>query len=48
MAKEPPRGSTVSATPDSSARICWVRSAIRTARSVGSDSASSIELVCSD
>ena len=38
----------VSATPDSCARICWVRSATRTACSDGSDSASSIELVWSD
>ena len=38
----------VSATPDSWARICWVRRAMRTASSLGSESASSIELVCSD
>ena len=35
-------------TPDSMAMICWVRSATRTASSVGSASASSKELVCSD
>ena len=35
-------------TPVSWAMICWVRSAIRTAFSVGSASASSHELVCSD
>ena len=34
--------------PDSKAMICWVRSATRTASSVGSASASSKELVCSD
>ena len=38
----------VLAAPDSWARICWVRSAIRTASSVGSASASSKEFVCSD
>ena len=48
MAKAPPSGSAMSATPDSWARICWVRSAIRTACSVGSASASSIEFVCRD
>ena len=35
-------------TPVSWAITCWVRSAIRTASSVGSASASSKELVCSD
>ena len=38
----------MSVTPDSSARICWVRSAMRAACSVGSPSASSNALVCSD
>ena len=38
----------VSATPDSCARICWVRSAMRAAVSLGSASASSYEFVCSD
>ena len=33
-------------TPDSCAITCWVRSAIRTASSVGSASASSKEFVC--
>ena len=36
------------ATPVSSAMICWVRSAIFTAKSVGSASVSSSELVWSD
>ncbi len=36
------------ATPDSCARICWVRSAIFTAKSVGSASVSSRELVWSE
>ncbi len=44
----PPSGSIVFATPVSSAMICWVRSATRTASSVGSASASSKEFVCSD
>ena len=35
-------------TPVSCAMICWVRNATRTARSVGSASASSNELVCND
>ena len=35
-------------TPDSWAMTCWVRSARRTASSVGSASASSYEFVCSD
>ena len=35
-------------TPVSCAITCWVRSAIRTASSVGSASASSKEFVCSD
>ena len=47
-ANEPPSGSTVSLTPDSYARICCVRSATRTACSVGRPSASSFEFVCSD
>ena len=38
----------MSATPDSNASTCCVRSAIRTACSLGSASASSIEFVCSD
>ena len=38
---EPPSGSIVLATPVSWAMICWVRSAMRTASSVGSASASS-------
>ncbi len=38
----------MSATPDSLAMICWVRSAMRADSSVGSPSASSRELVCSD
>jgi hypothetical protein len=38
----------VLATPDSSAMICWVRSATVTACSVGSANVSSIELVWSD
>ena len=41
-------GSTVLATPDSCAMICCVRSAMRAASSVGSASASSRPLVCSD
>ena len=45
---EPPRGSAVFATPDSCAITCCVRSAMVTASSVGSASASSSELVCSD
>src|SRR3990172_2746455 len=45
---EPPSGSMVLATPDSSAMICWVRSATVTACSVGSANVSSIELVWSD
>ncbi len=45
---EPPNGSIVFVTPVSWAMICWVRSAIRTASSVGSASASSKVLVCSD
>ena len=44
----PPTGSTVLVTPLSSAMICCVRSASRAASSVGSASASSRELVCSD
>src|SRR3972149_4309504 len=42
---EPPSGSIVLATPDSSARICCVRSAIVTAACEGSASASSTALV---
>ena len=38
----------MSATPDSCASTCWVRRAIRAERSVGSASASSKPLVCSD
>jgi hypothetical protein len=38
---EPPRGSMLRATPVSSARICWVRSATVTASSVGSAQVSS-------
>ena len=38
----------VSATPDSSAMICWVRNAIRAASSLGSASASSYAFVWSD
>ena len=41
----PSAGSTVLVTPLSSAMICWVRSAIRTAFSEGSASASSMEFV---
>ena len=48
MKCEPANGSTVSAAPDSCAITCWVRSAIRAERSVGSASASSNPLVCSD
>ena len=44
----PPSGSMVSATPDSSAMICCVRSAMRADSSVGSASASSYAFVCSD
>ena len=45
---EPPSGSTTFATPLSWAMICCVRSASVAASSVGSASASSSELVCSD
>ena len=45
---DPPSGSTVLVTPNSSAMTCCVLSAILTALSEGSASASSIELVCSD
>ena len=45
---EPANGSTLSATPDSWPMICWVRSAIFAARSVGSASASSNPFVWSD
>ncbi len=45
---EPPSGSIVVVTPVSWAMICCVRSATRTASSVGSASASSNEFVCSD
>ena len=45
---EPPSGSIVLATPVSCAMICWARSAMRAASSVGSASASSWEFVCSD
>src|SRR6266851_2514305 len=48
MVSLPPTGSTVLARPLSAARICCVRSARRAESSVGSDSASSRELVCSD
>ena len=48
MRKEPPRGSTVSATPDSWPIICWVLRAIWTDSSEGSASASSRELVWRD
>src|SRR5919198_967749 len=48
MKYEPANGSAVSAAPDSWARTCWVRSAIRAERSVGSASASSKPLVCKD
>ena len=41
MTYEPATGSTVFATPDSEARICCVRSAMRADSSVGSASASS-------
>ncbi len=44
----PPTGSAVLVTPVSCAMICWVRSAMRADSSVGSASASSRELVCSD
>src|ERR1700691_919597 len=44
----PPSGSTVLGTPDSSARICCVRSARRADDSVGSPNASSNAFVCSD
>ena len=45
---EPASGSTVSAVPVSSARICCVRSARVAVRSVGMPSASSIAFVCRD
>src|SRR6185436_20681558 len=45
---EPPNGSTTSVTPLSSAITCWVRSASVAASAVGSASASSSELVCSE
>ena len=45
---EPANGSAVSAAPDSWARICWVRSAIRAAVSLGRASASSNPFVWSD
>src|SRR5262249_4954915 len=45
---EPPSGSIVFTTPVSCAITCWVRSARRTASSVGSSSASSNEFVWSD
>ena len=45
---EPPTGSTVFATPDSHAMICCVRSASVADSSVGSASASSRPLQCSD
>ena len=48
IAYEPPTGSTVLATPVSAAMICCVRSAIRADSSVGSASASSRPLQCSD
>ena len=48
IAYAPPTGSTVLVTPDSQAMICCVRSASRAASAVGSASASSLELVCSD
>ena len=48
IAYEPPSGSTVLATPVSAAMICCVRSAMRAASSVGSASASSRPLQCSD
>ena len=48
MTYEPPTGSTVFATPVSAAMICCVRSASRAASSVGSPSASSRPLQCSD
>ena len=48
MVYEPATGSTVFATPLSAAMICCVRSAIRADSSVGSASASSRPLQCSD
>ena len=45
---EPPSGSAVFATPLSCAMICWVLSASVAASLVGSASASSSELVCSE
>ena len=48
MAYDPATGSTVLATPLSAAMICCVRSAIRADSSVGSASASSRPLQCSD
>ena len=39
--QEPPSGSATSVTPVSWATICWVRSAMRAASSVGRASASS-------
>ncbi len=44
----PPSGSIVLITPDSCARICCVRSAMRAFASVGNASVSSSALVCSD
>ena len=48
IAYAPPSGSMVSAAPVSSAMICCVRSAVRADSSLGSASASSYALVCSD
>ena len=45
---DPPSGSTTLVTPLSWAMICCVRSAIVAASFVGSASASSSELVCSE
>ena len=45
---DPPNGSTTLATPLSWAMICCVRSASVAASAVGSASASSSELVCSE
>ena len=48
IAYEPPTGSTVFATPLSCRMICCVRRAIVALSSVGSASASSLPLQCSD
>ena len=46
--KEPPHGSMIRVVPDSFCRKSWVLRAIRAEKSVGSASASSRALVCSD